>query len=177
MSDERAPGRKSLVLVLALSGALVALGAIAALVARWSGAGDAAEEPEMAAAGPAVRALFGDLSDGTALERWRIVRVHDVFRGAIPVELAMPDGARFEVDVLRRDPAGPEGIGHTDDLALYLANGGGGSTATVEEQGLGVMALARALGAREAQGAKAPPLLSLPERTARHPRLNAVAPR
>ncbi len=128
----------------------------------------------MAAAGPEVRALFGDLAvPGHRLQRWSVVAVHDVTLGAIPVVLAAADGERFQVDVLRRDPSSPaslEGIGRSASLSVFLANQGNGSAPTVEERGLAAMALADALGAREGAGAPIPSaLLTLRDRRRRHP--------
>jgi hypothetical protein len=119
---------------------------------------------------PAVAALFGELADGARVERWRVVAVHGVVHGAIPVVMETEGGVRFQVDVLRRDGAGDEAvIARTRALALSLSNAGDGQAGTVEEHGLGAMALARALALREAGGAPLPALLTLAERLARHP--------
>jgi hypothetical protein len=119
--------------------------------------------------GSAVRALFGDLHAGSKIERWTIVEVADVTAGCIPVLMAAADGTRFQVDIAERDPTGPKPVAETDRLALYLVNGGGGSTSTVEEHGLGVMALAAALKQREQAGAVPPQLVKLRERRQRFP--------
>ncbi len=158
---DAAMGRRSLLLVLAIAGALVALGGIAAIGARLfsPSAEKINEAPPLPPAGPAVRALFGDLTDGSAIEKWRLVRVHDLRDGAIPVVLAGADGRELRVEIRRRDPAGPKAIAETPRLALYLANGGSGSTPTIEESGQGVMALGRALATRETN-APLPPSLN-----------------
>jgi hypothetical protein len=114
-------------------------------------------------------ALLGDLAPGTRLDAWRVVAVHRPTAGAIPVILEGPDGERFQVDVMRRDPAGPDGVAVTPSLSLSLANRGDGRTATPESHGLGARALAEALARREAAGARVPRLLTLAERMARHP--------
>jgi hypothetical protein len=123
------------------------------------------------ARGPFVAAddLFAELRTGTCIERWTIVAVCERTGGIIPVVMAGADGETFQVDIARRDPNGARGVAETKTLALYLSNGGRGDTATVEEHGLGVMALAARLARREAQGAVAPELLTLDERTRRHP--------
>jgi hypothetical protein len=155
-------GRRSLLVVLAIAGALVALGGIAAVGARlFSPAAEKIQEaPPLPPAGPAVRALFGDLGDGAAIEKWRLVRVHDLRDGAIPVVLAGGDGREIRVEIRRRDGAGPKAIAETPRLALYLANGGSGSTPTVEESGQAVMALGRALASRETNAPLPPSLTS-----------------
>src|SRR5437899_11507679 len=48
-----------------------------------------AQTAGLVAAGPDVRALFGDLAvPGHRLQRWSVVAVHDVTLGAIPAVLA-----------------------------------------------------------------------------------------
>jgi len=116
-----------------------------------------------------VKALFGDLRPGTKIDRWTLVEIADVRAGCIPVLMAAADGTRFQVDIAQRDPEGPKPVAETSTLALYLVNGGGGTTSTVEEHGLGVMALAAALKQREQAGAVAPQLVKLRERKLRYP--------
>jgi hypothetical protein len=89
--------------------------------------------------------------------------------GTIPVVLRDPAGRRFQVDVARRELGGPAGIAGTRRLSLYLANGGSGRTPTEEAHGLAVMALAYRLRRLERAGTRWPDLLSIRERTARHP--------
>lgn len=121
-----------------------------------------------AGAGPSA---FPSLAPGQPLDRWTVVRVHPVHLGAVPVVLATESGQRYQVDVLARDPAGPEGVASTDALSLYVvdvqaARESDGSRPTDEEQGLGAMMLAQAL------HGEAPPagLLTLAERQRQHPR-------
>jgi hypothetical protein len=121
---------------------------------------------------PELAALFGPLTAGAQVERWRIVTVRGPQFGAIGVVLTGADGVQFQVDVLRRDrtPGAPPGVGHTPSLTCFLANRGDGSTATAEEQGLGAIALAAALSERELSGAPVPALLlTLRERNRRYP--------
>jgi len=106
------------------------------------------------AAGAEVRAFFGSLAEGTGLSssgpaaadqaRWTIVSIHELRHGAIPVVLADARGRRFQVDVLKRDAA-DSAVAVAGGVALYLSNRGDGATGTLEEHGLGVMALATAL--------------------------------
>jgi hypothetical protein len=167
MSDEEKQpmGKRSLLVVLALSATLVILGSVGSLVFGWWRTPAKREtNPLPVAAGPAVRAYFGDLHDGGKLDRWTIVRIYDVHFGGIPVVLATADGKRFQVDLLRHENNGPQGVAGTTQLGLYIANQGDGGLTTPEEQGLGIMALAAALTARENAGAKPPPLLTITER-------------
>ena len=120
-------------------------------------------------AGPDVAAYFGDVAPGAQIGRWKVVAVHDVHMGAVPVVLATRAGKRFQVDVLRKDAQGPRGVGETGSVALFVSNGGRGSLRTSEEQGRGVLALAAALAIREQHGARAPNLLSHADRSQQHP--------
>lgn len=118
---------------------------------------------------PAAEAPALPVAEGAMVDDFRVVRSHPLHLGAVPVVLETASGVRFQVDVLRRDPNPhrPTGIGNTATLSVYLANRGDGETATVEEQGLGAMALAAALAAAET--APAPGLLTLAQRHERHP--------
>jgi hypothetical protein len=118
----------------------------------------------------APAAPLGDaVAPGAVIQRWTVVAVHPLHCGAVPVVLATAEGRRYQVDVLARDPAGPAGVANTQELSLFVANHGDGRTATDEEQGLGAMALAEHLGAREAAGWTAPSLLTLEQRAAQYP--------
>jgi hypothetical protein len=110
------------------------------------------------------------LRPGLRLGRWRIVAVYGIKYGAIPVILEGPGGARFQVDVLRRERhlLGRPGIAETRYYGLYLANGGRGRTPTRESQGLGVLALAALLRAREDRVPR-PDLLTLRDRLGSFP--------
>jgi hypothetical protein len=114
-------------------------------------------------------ALFGELRAGAQLDRWSIVDVERVAAGGIVVTMATQTGERFQVDVLKRDDAAL-GVAQTRSLSLYLVNGGDGRLASVEEHGLGAMALGAWLDARETSGAEVPQLLTLRERAARRRR-------
>jgi hypothetical protein len=119
-----------------------------------------------------VQAFFGPLQPGSSVDRWQIVAIRGVQMGAIAVVMATAAGARFQLDVLRRDRAAgaPAGVGNSPSLSVFVSNRAQGNTATDEEQGLGAMALADALAQRESEGATVPALLTLGERTARFPR-------
>lgn len=116
------------------------------------------------------RALTEVLPEGTSFGRWRLVAVHPVKFGAVPVVLETRGGERFQVDVLARDPrrGSRRGIAQTRHYALYLSNIGRGAKPTREEHGLGVIWLAAMLRAREVSRTPAR-LLTLAERLQRHP--------
>jgi hypothetical protein len=156
MGDRRI-GRRAL---LAVAGAAAALAGVGAFVLRGRGrsAHDAGAD-----------ALFEGLEAGTRIDRWTVVAVHEPRMGAIPVVLATADGRSYQVDVLARDDAGPRGVAQTQRFALFVANNGDGALATDEEQGLGALALAAALGERERTLAQSPALLTMNERAARYP--------
>src|SRR5262249_5247870 len=65
---------------------------------------------------PSTTELFGDLKAGATLDRWRIVEIHPVTGGAIPVIMTTDGSDRFQVDVLRRDDAGPKSVATTRSL-------------------------------------------------------------
>ena len=96
-------------------------------------------------------ALHECLPEGLRFGRWRIVSVHPVKHGAVPVVIESRQGLRFQVDVLRRDrhPQAKAGVGETRLYALYLVNKGRGSKPTSEEQGVGLLWLAAMLRPRE----------------------------
>jgi hypothetical protein len=123
------------------------------------------------ASADAGASAFPSLVPGQPLERWTVVRVHPVHLGAVPVVLETEAGQRYQVDVLARDPAGPDGVASTETLSLYVVDVQAerrtdGNRPTDEEQGLGAMVLAQAL------RGQAPPagLLTLAQRQQQHPR-------
>jgi hypothetical protein len=112
--------------------------------------------------------VFAAATPGRHVGPCTIVTVHPVVHGGVPVVLETSSGRRYQVDVLARDPAGPDGVATTARLSLFVANGGDGSTDTDEEQGLGAMALAELLAAGDRDGAPLPALLTLEQRSREH---------
>jgi hypothetical protein len=156
-SSERSvsPGRRQWLVA-------VPMGLVAVGMAARGWLGRASEDEPVA---------FAALAPGQQLGRWTVVKVHPVRLGAVPVVLATETGQRYQVDVLARDPAGPEGVARTEALSLFVVDvqaspETAGSRPTDEEQGLGAMALAQAL------RGEAPPagLLTLEQRRQQHPR-------
>jgi len=92
-------------------------------------------EPAAGGARPALtqdgeeHALHELLPRGLRFGRWRVVAVHPVKHGAVPVVVETQSGRRFQID--------------------FLANNGRGNTPTVEEQGVGLLWLAALLRPRE----------------------------
>lgn len=116
------------------------------------------------------RALTEILPEGVHFGRWRLVAVHPVKFGAVPVVLETRTGERFQVDVLARDRrmGAKRGVAQTRHYSLHLANVGRGAKPTLEEHGLGVIWLAALLRARE--GTRQPArLLTLRDRLVRFP--------
>ncbi|MBC8066867.1 MAG: hypothetical protein IAG13_00920 [Deltaproteobacteria bacterium] len=94
--------------------------------------------------------------------------MHPLSHGGVPVVLETSSGRRYQVDVLARDPGGPDGVGTTERLSLFVANGGDGRTDTDEEQGLGAMALAELLRSGDRPEAPLPALMTLAQRSREH---------
>lgn len=154
-NDDETPQIRRRTVVAGLTVASVA--GVAALLSERSGT------PEGSAS-----ASVGALQPGTVLPDTdvRVVTIHPVTYGALPVVLETQRGERFQVDVLARDPEGPQGVGNTEHYSVYVSNRGDGGTSTDEAQGLGAMALARAL---EAESAALPELMTMRARASAHP--------
>jgi hypothetical protein len=108
------------------------------------------------------------LVPGMKLGPCTLARLLPVERDALPFELKDPSGEAFVVEAHVHDPAVP-GIARAGSLDVFLVNGGDGKTPTHEARGLGAMALATLLAARERAGAPLPELATIAERWDRHP--------
>jgi hypothetical protein len=102
------------------------------------------------------------------LGNWSIQKVQAPTLGAIPVVMRTPAGESFQVDVLARDSHCP-GIADTKHFSLFVANNGNGSKSTDELQARGAKILAHHLSRTERSGTPLPSLLTLVERSSRHP--------
>jgi hypothetical protein len=102
------------------------------------------------------------------LGSWSIQKVQAPMFGAIPVVMRSPAGESFQVDVLARDSDLP-GIADTKHFSLFVANNGNGSKSTDELQARGAKILAHHLSRTERSGTPLPSLLTLVERSSRHP--------
>jgi len=87
----------------------------------------------------------GVLKAGARFGRWTITAVHTVVRGAVQVDVCDRDGQNFSLEIMARDTAAARPPAEVGALAIYVANGGDGWSATHEEQGLAAMGLARLL--------------------------------
>ena len=159
------PSRRSL--LKRLAGASAAVAGSSALLSVSDARAEAMHREALV--DPSVQAFLGPIAAGAAVgDRWRVEAVRGVRFGSLSVVLSTREGAHFQVDVLRRDES-VRGVGESEHLAVYLSNRGDGQTATHEEMGLGAMALAEALRARECSGAAVPALLTMAQRSARFP--------
>ena len=120
------------------------------------------------ARGQELGPVFASVRPGTRVGPCTIVAVHPLSYGGVPIVLETSGGRRYQVDVLARDPAGPDGVASTTRLSLFVSNGGDGRTDTDEEQGLGAMALAELLGLADRSGVALPALLTMQERSRSH---------
>lgn len=118
-----------------------------------------------------ARSFLGHIQPGAQIGRWTVSSVHDVRMGAVSVVLQTAEGHTFQVDVLKKDTGigAPGSVADAGSVSVFVANAGNGSKATVEEHGLGAMALAKELELRIQRGAQPPRLLTLRERSVRFP--------
>lgn len=154
---------------------VAALSPIAALAGPLSRAradvGDALPPaaPEEAPA-PATRrelpAAPPELSGLTLAGGFRVVRAYDVLFGALPFVLE-GEGARFQVDVLRRDASGASGAYDSNRFSLFVADGATAFTAPARVRG--ARALGAALERLAASGGALPALATFEQRQATHP--------
>ncbi len=118
------------------------------------GAGSSAR----AAGGPAasrgqaspLRRLLAPLNEGEVLDRWRLVALRETPGEAAAVVLEDAEGRRFQVDICAASAGAPRGPAETERFSLYLANGGDGALASLEDHGLAAMALAEIVRTNEA---------------------------
>jgi hypothetical protein len=147
-------GRRTLLGALAVAPLLVAAGA----ARRWL----------RAAPDRDVLSLLGPLRAGTVLGAWTVAAVYGPRFGAIPLLLTSSQD-RIQIDLLRHDPAGPNGVADAGPLTVCLANGGNGQSPTPEDHALLGRALAAAI-EPSARGAAVPTsLLTIRDRAARFP--------
>jgi hypothetical protein len=116
----------------------------------------------------ALHALTAALPVGTQLHTATVAAVHAVKFGAVAVVMRRPDGSAFQLDVLQR--AERDGsIAQSARCSVFAVNGGTGSSATAEPDGLAAMALAQSLAAAERSGLPPVSLLTHADRARRHP--------
>jgi hypothetical protein len=148
------PSRMTRRSAVGLLGAGGLAGAIASAGASQWGLGSQAA-PGVKAPTLAAGAVPEALQVGARFGRWTITKVHAVVRGALQVDVRDKEGKEFSLEILARDAAPPAARPPAEigALAVYVCNGGDGWSATVEEQGLAAMGLARLLELRGQTGA------------------------
>lgn len=112
----------------------------------------------LAAAGPDVLAVLGPLADGGSFRGadgalWFVEAAYEPHGGALPVVLGARSGlgVRVTLEVFLDDPsASVRAPARTAGLAAFVTNGGDGTTATREQQGLAAMAFLGAIAGRAA---------------------------
>src|SRR5262245_50346498 len=165
-----AMGRRTLLGVLVAAPLLLVAGG----VYRRRRAGTAAPVDRRAGAVPApapdadVLSLLGPVRAGTVLGAWTVAAVYGLRFGAIPL-LLTSGGSRVQVDLLRHDPAGPNGVADAGPLTLCLSNGGNGRSRTPEDHALLGRALAAVLEPAARQAAVPTSLLTIRDRAAKFP--------
>lgn len=115
-----------------------------------------------------TRAPFEAVRPGMQLHTSTLASVRPVRLGGVAVLLRRPDGTTFQVDVLRRSERDGS-IAQSEHYSVFAVNGGTGSLATSEPDGLAAMAFARALRRAERHEAPVAELLTHAERARRYP--------
>lgn len=166
--SEDAPnlGKRSLLATVGLAAVTLAAASLVSLVAPAPPPpGASAAPPPDRPPDPEVLALLGEeLTRSRSLGGLPVTRIAGVVDGAIRVEIAQESGEPFRIEILRRDPEGPQGVAETPSVSLYLMSRSGSQTP--EEVAQAIQALARSIAAEEARGAKVPALRSMREREA-----------
>lgn len=156
---DQEPGRRSLLITIAVFGTLALIVSGASLVVgAFPKAGAPSSAPSSSfsaeAPDPQVIAYLGPLAEGKPFGRYHIARIGPLQHGEITLELAAEDGPPLTVDVRAASPASPKGIAETKRVVLYLRSSPG--TQTTAEAQQACVDLAAALKAREEAG-NAPP--------------------
>jgi hypothetical protein len=128
---------------------VVGLGAAAAVT---RGEVEAPREPVSPDEVELALALVTPLAPGSRFGSWTLERVVLEPSGPSYV-LSDGRGVKFQVDVCARDLSldAPRGPASTEHFDLFVSNEGDGSTDTIEEHGLGAMALAEIIRSNEAR--------------------------
>jgi hypothetical protein len=151
---QRAAGRRTLLGALLAAPLLVVAGG----ARRWLKATPDRE----------VLSLLGPVRAGTTVGAWTVAAVYSLRFGAIPL-LLTSGPSRIQVDLLRRDPVGPNGVADAGPVTICLANGGNGRSPTPEDHALLGRALAAMLEPAAQRAAVPPSLLTIRDRAARFP--------
>lgn len=152
IADPDAPGPRSLLATLAAFVGLTLVVVIGSTIAGALARGPSSPTPALAeqtAPDAAALVFLGALTTGGHFEGWRIERVDGRRAGGLPLVLRGPGAQRVTVELRPRDIRSPTSPAASDTLAIYVLDH------KLPPGGLdGVLALARALRAREATGAR-----------------------
>lgn len=166
-SESVSTSRRSFLFVLGAASAVAVSGGVAHALAPRSESGRVARRSSKSGAATG-HALIEQLPAGTRLHTSTVAAVHAIKLGAVAVVMRRPDGSAFQLDVLQRSER-DSSIAQSARCSVFAVNGGTGSLATSEPDGLAAMALARSLAAAERAGMPALDLLTHSERARRHP--------
>lgn len=148
-ADPDAPGRRSLLVMLAVFAGLTIVVVLASTIAGALEPELGGERVEVSVAEAEVLGFLGPLASGERLDGWVIQQVHGRRAGGLPLVLRGPEGQSMEVELRPRDARSPPAPAMSETLAVYVQGH------EMPPEGLvGVMALARALRSREAGGAR-----------------------
>lgn len=119
---------------------------------------------------PSMGGLLDPLRAGSRLGEWIVVAIGPMRAGAISVAMKDSAGARFHIDVCRRDtdPAAPSPPARSERCDLFLSNDGDGVSPTREGHGLAAIALAEIVRSNE-HALRLDGMLTRRERLERHP--------
>lgn len=147
-ADPDAPGRRSLLVMLAVFAGLTVVVVLASTIAGAMGSESAREPVATAVPEAEVRAFLGPLASED-LDGWVIEQIHGRRAGGLPLVLRGPGGIRLEVELRPLDARSPPAPAASGTLAVYVHG------REMPQEGLmGVLALARGLRSREAVGAR-----------------------
>ncbi len=144
-------GPRSLLATLAAFAGLTIAVVLVSTLAGAPGRTPTRTEPGLEASPPDADTLafFAALGSGEPFDGWSIARIDGPRAGGLPLVLRGPEQQRIAVELRPRDDRSPASPATSDTLAIYVTD------RELPRDGLaGVLALAAALRAREAAGAR-----------------------
>ncbi|MFO0551544.1 MAG: hypothetical protein U0271_24365 [Polyangiaceae bacterium] len=151
------PGRRSLLAMLLVFGALTVLVVGASLVARvarpshgpggWSSAGQGLGTSGPQAQDPRVTAFLGPIVEGASVGDYTVVIIEPVRQGRLTISLADREGMRTTIEVYARAADGFRPMTETEHFALFIRSAPGSTT--TPSAAAACLALGDALRARE----------------------------
>jgi|GEM_PF-6286860 len=116
----------------------------------------------------ARHSLVDHVRAGAVMHTSTVAEVRAVRLGAVAVVMRRADGTAFQLDLLRRSERDGS-IARSAHYSVFAVNGGTGTSATSESDGLAAMALARAVSNAERNGMAPVALLTHADRARQHP--------